>query len=243
MGVQGEQVRHRGAALLPPGPFVLTYPHSHTVCIHPLTLPTGRPHTSDHQRWNPHRGGRPARYRLAMTIERSRFAAGPVVSAMAALAVVLAVTASAYGYHRDELYFRVLDPAWGYTDQPPLLPLLARGAIAVFGDSVVALRVVSGVFAVASIAILAHITREVGGNRLAQGLTAWGMAGASMTLAFGHVLLTASIDAHGSTSRSWRSRCPPRVRGSGWGSCCPTGATRPGSGGPAQGSARHGPGH
>lgn len=129
-----------------------------------------------------------------MTIERSRFAAGPVVSAMAALAVVLALTASAYGYHRDELYFRVLDPAWGYIDQPPLLPLLARGAIAVFGDSVVALRVVSGVFAVASIAVLAHITREVGGNRLAQGLTAWGIAGASMTLAFGHVLLTASID-------------------------------------------------
>jgi len=129
-----------------------------------------------------------------MTITRPRFARAPVLTAMAALAVLLVVTAPAYGYHRDELYFRMLEPAWGYVDQPPLTPLLLRAAIALFGDSVVAGRVLSGLFAVASIALLALITREVGGGRLAQGLTAWGMAGASMTLAFGHVLLTASLD-------------------------------------------------
>ncbi|KQQ67154.1 ArnT family glycosyltransferase [Microbacterium sp. Leaf320] len=129
-----------------------------------------------------------------MPIERSRFAVTPVVAAMAALALVLAVTATAYGYHRDELYFRMLDPVWGYVDQPPLTPLIATAAAAIFGDTVVAGRIMSGLFAIASVVILTLITREVGGGRLAQALTAWGMAGASMTLAFGHVLLTASLD-------------------------------------------------
>ena len=133
-------------------------------------------------------------YGVGMTIERARFAVGPVVTAMVALSVVLAVTMTAYGYHRDELYFRMLVPAWGYTDQPPLTPLIAEMAIAIFGDSIMALRIFSALFAVGSLTILALITRELGGGRLAQGLTAWGMAGASMTLAFGHVLLTASLD-------------------------------------------------
>lgn len=125
---------------------------------------------------------------------RPRLATWHVVSAMVALAVVLAVVAPQYGYHRDELYFRMLPPAWGYTDQPPLTPLLARAAIALLGDTVVAVRVVALVLAVASLPVLVLITREVGGGRLAQALTAWGMAGATVTLAFGHVLLTSSVD-------------------------------------------------
>lgn len=125
---------------------------------------------------------------------RPRYATLHIVGAMLALAVVLALVAPEYGYHRDELYFRMLPPAWGYTDQPPLTPILAKAAIAVLGDSVVALRIVALLCAVSSIPILALVTREAGGGRLAQAFTAWGMAGASMTLLFGHVLLTASID-------------------------------------------------
>lgn len=117
-----------------------------------------------------------------------------VVGAMAALAAVLALFSSLYGYHRDELYFRMLAPAWGYIDQPPLTPLLAEVAVSLFGDSVVALRVVPLLCAVVSLPLLALITREVGGSRLAQALTVWGMAGATLTLQFGHVLLTASLD-------------------------------------------------
>jgi len=37
---------------------------------------------------------------------------------IAALAVVLTATSNAYGYHRDELYFRMLHPSWGYIALP-----------------------------------------------------------------------------------------------------------------------------
>src|SRR3954470_18813210 len=127
-------------------------------------------------------------------VVRHPFAIRQVAAATLALVVVLALTASLYGYHRDELYFRMLPPAWGYTDQPPLTPLLVHAAIALFGDSVVALRIVSMLCAAGSLFLLALITREVGGSRLAQAFTAWGMAGASLTLVFGHVLLTSSLD-------------------------------------------------
>ncbi|MCR2809429.1 MULTISPECIES: glycosyltransferase family 39 protein [unclassified Microbacterium] len=127
-------------------------------------------------------------------VTRHPLAIGHAVGAMTALALVLAATSSAYGYHRDELYFRMLPPAWGYTDQPPLTPLLAKAAVGLFGDSVVGLRILALVCAAASVLILTLVTREVGGTRVAQALTAWGMAGASLTLLFGHVLLTASLD-------------------------------------------------
>ncbi len=129
-----------------------------------------------------------------MVVERARFAAGHVVGAMVVLAIVLGVLAPLYGYHRDELYFRMLPLAWGYTDQPPLTPLLAEIAAAAFGDSVVAVRIVALLCAVGSLPLLTLVTREAGGSRLAQAFTAWGMAGATLTLLFGHVLLTSSVD-------------------------------------------------
>lgn len=129
-----------------------------------------------------------------MSTELPPVARRHVWGAMGALTLVLAVMAPRFGYHRDELYFRMLPPAWGYVDQPPLIPFLARTADAISGDSLLGLRLVALLCAVASIPVLTLITREVGGGRLAQALTAWGMAGATMTLSFGHVLFTASID-------------------------------------------------
>jgi hypothetical protein len=120
----------------------------------------------------------------------------PVGAVAAVVAALLLATANAYGYHRDELYFRVLGqhPAWGYIDQPPATPLLTRLAIAVFGDSVWGLRVPGVLCAVAAAFLIALIAREVGGGPVAQALAACG-ATRTFGLAFGHLFITASVDA------------------------------------------------
>ena len=118
----------------------------------------------------------------------------PVGAALAALAVALAATVNGYGYHRDELYFRMLEPAWGYVDQPPLTPLLARTATALFGDSVWALRLPAIACLLGAVLLTVFTTREFGGSRGAQALCAWGLSFSPLPLSFGHTLLTASVD-------------------------------------------------
>ena len=59
---------------------------------------------------------------------------------------MLTLVGQRYGYHRDELYFRMLPPAWGYTDQPLLTPLLARATM-LLADEPWALRLPATVFA------------------------------------------------------------------------------------------------
>src|SRR3954452_24128508 len=61
----------------------------------------------------------------------------PLAGILVGLFALLMVTANGYGFHRDELYFMEAGhhPAWGYDDQPPLTPLIARGATAVFGST------------------------------------------------------------------------------------------------------------
>ncbi|MGH3048739.1 MAG: glycosyltransferase family 39 protein, partial [Gaiellaceae bacterium] len=122
-----------------------------------------------------------------------RLAYPPVLAAMAALAVALTATSGLYGYHRDELYFRMLHPAWGYFDEPPLTPLLARAFNAI-SDEVWAMRVPATLATVASLFVLVGITRELGGGRRAQTLCAWGYASAAIPLIMGHVLLTSTVD-------------------------------------------------
>jgi hypothetical protein len=123
-----------------------------------------------------------------------RVAVGALAGIAVALAVVLTVTSGAYGYHRDELYFRMLEPAWGYVDQPPLTPLLARAATVVLGDTVEALRVPATLALVTTTFLLGLLTRELGGRTGAQTLAAGAFATAATPLVFGHTLLTAGVD-------------------------------------------------
>jgi 4-amino-4-deoxy-L-arabinose transferase-like glycosyltransferase len=113
-----------------------------------------------------------------------------------ALAVVLLAYAGRYGYHRDELYFLILGHRldWGYVDQGPLAPLIARLADTVAPDSLVALRTASALFSAVTVVLVAAIARELGGSRQAQLLAALIAAVSSMVLAAGHLHTTATFD-------------------------------------------------
>ncbi len=116
-----------------------------------------------------------------------------VLGAALAQAVVLTLGSVGYGYHRDELYFRMLPPSWGYVDQPPLTPLLARLS-AQLGDHPWVLRVPATAAAAGSVVVVALIARRLGGGRGAQMLCAWGYAFGAMPLMMGHLLVTSTID-------------------------------------------------
>lgn len=118
---------------------------------------------------------------------------GALLPAMGVLAAVLTVLSQGYGFERDELYFRMLRPAWGYVDQPPLTPLLAHLAARVSADPW-AQRIPATLCAVLSVLVVVLITRELGGGRTAQALCAWSYAFAATPLLMGHVLLTTSVD-------------------------------------------------
>ncbi|MFG1707277.1 glycosyltransferase family 39 protein [Nonomuraea sp. M3C6] len=109
---------------------------------------------------------------------------------------VLLALSPGYGYHRDELYFRVLSehPAWGYVDQPPLTPMLARAGIALFGDTVTGIRVFPALATAVLVVLMALVARELDGGKAAQTLVALGTATGAYSLIAGHTMLTSSFD-------------------------------------------------
>src|SRR5438445_5573773 len=90
----------------------------------------------------------------------------------AKVGVTMAV-ADRYGWHRDELYYLASSRhlSLGYVDYPPVTPLLARLDQFIFPGSLPGLRLLTVLAGAAVIVIAALIARELGGNRLAQGLT------------------------------------------------------------------------
>jgi Dolichyl-phosphate-mannose-protein mannosyltransferase len=127
--------------------------------------------------------------------ERSGVAWPPVAVIGAGMVALLVATINRYGYHRDELYFRVLagHPAWGYVDQPPLTPMLAKLSIAAFGDHLWSIRIPSILCALAILLLVVLLAREFGGGRGAQVLAAAGSC-CSLVLVAGHLLSTATVD-------------------------------------------------
>jgi hypothetical protein len=95
-----------------------------------------------------------------------------------------------YGYFRDEFDYIICGnhPAWGYVDQPPLLPILTRIFRAMFGDSLRSIRLLPVVSASALILLTGVITRELGGKRFAVALSALTILIAPIYLSCGSLL-------------------------------------------------------
>ena len=115
--------------------------------------------------------------------------------AVAAFAVEMAVSAR-YGYVRDELYFLACGQhlAFGYVDQPPLTPLLARLSAVLSGDSLVALRVIPALVMAAMVALTAYMSRLLGAGRTGQVLAALAAATSGEYVAAMHELTTTVPD-------------------------------------------------
>lgn len=79
-----------------------------------------------------------------------------------------------YGYFRDEFDYIACARhlAWGYVDQPPLIPFLTRISLAVLGDSLRAVRFIPALATSLLVVQSAYIVRELGGKRFAMLLSA-----------------------------------------------------------------------
>ncbi|MCP2242213.1 ArnT family glycosyltransferase [Lentzea aerocolonigenes] len=123
-------------------------------------------------------------------------ARGPVAVVAVLYAAVVLPFAGRYGLMVDELYFRMLgdEPRWGYFDQPPLAPLLAKAGAVVFGDTVSGIRMPALLCGVAIVVLSALIAAELGGGPRAQVLAAAAVGTSVTTLTIGHFLLTNSPD-------------------------------------------------
>jgi hypothetical protein len=120
---------------------------------------------------------------------------GIAVIAVAAFAAEMVVSAR-YGYVRDELYFLSAGRhlAFGYVDQPPLTPLLARLAAVVGGNTLVALRVVPALALAALVVATATMSRMLGAGRTGQLLAALAAAACTEYLGAMHELTTTTPD-------------------------------------------------
>ena len=101
-----------------------------------------------------------------------------------------------YGYFRDEFDYIACGNhlAWGYVDQPPLIPFLARASIAIFGDSLRAVRLVPALASSLLVVQTALLAREFGGRRFALLLSALAVAIAPHYLSNGSLLTTNCLE-------------------------------------------------
>jgi 4-amino-4-deoxy-L-arabinose transferase-like glycosyltransferase len=74
-----------------------------------------------------------------------------------------------YGYFRDEFDYIACGNhlAWGYVDQPPLVPFLIHICQAVLGDSLRSIRFIPALASSFLVVQSAAIARELGGKRYA----------------------------------------------------------------------------
>jgi Dolichyl-phosphate-mannose-protein mannosyltransferase len=101
-----------------------------------------------------------------------------------------------YGYFRDEFDYIVCGDhlAWGYVDQPPMIPFLIKICRAVFGDSLRSIRLIPAIAASAMLVQTAAIAREFGGRSCALVLSALAVIVAPQYLSNGSLLTTNCLE-------------------------------------------------
>jgi 4-amino-4-deoxy-L-arabinose transferase-like glycosyltransferase len=101
-----------------------------------------------------------------------------------------------YGYFRDEFYYIACGNhlAWGYVDQPPLIPLLIHVCRAVLGDSLRSIRFVPALASSLLVVQTALIAREFGARRFALLLSAITVVIAPQYLSDGSLLTTNCLE-------------------------------------------------
>src|ERR1700752_2583335 len=106
------------------------------------------------------------------------------------------LTNGRYGFHRDELQFlsdaRHLD--WGFVAYPPFTPLVERISLAIFGVSLVGLRLFSVITQSAAIVVTGLMASDLGGGRLAQITAALAVALSALPLFEGTEFQYSSFD-------------------------------------------------
>ena len=108
----------------------------------------------------------------------------PAYCVAAAVFLVHLLTANAYGYFRDELYFIACSDhlAAGYVDFAPLGAWILKINRVLLGDSLYALRWLQGLAHAAEVVLTGMLARELGGKRFAVLLSALGVAFAPVIL-------------------------------------------------------------
>ncbi|GAA4800267.1 glycosyltransferase family 39 protein [Actinomycetospora chlora] len=125
-----------------------------------------------------------------------RVAWRPVLLLAAAVALVHGVASAWYGAFGDELYFIAAGHrfAWGYADQPPLVPWLAAALDGLAPGNLVVLRLPVTLATAAHTVLAALLAAEMGGRRRAQLLAGAAIAISPFFLATGHLLATSTLD-------------------------------------------------
>ncbi|MBL7128938.1 MAG: glycosyltransferase family 39 protein [Ignavibacteria bacterium] len=101
-----------------------------------------------------------------------------------------------YGYFRDEFYYVAcgehLD--FGYVDHPPLIAIIALVSRSLFGDSLLAIRILSVVAGGITVFLTALIVREIGGKLFSQIVASLAVIVAPVFLVIYHILSMNSFD-------------------------------------------------
>jgi len=101
-----------------------------------------------------------------------------------------------YGYFRDEFNYLSLGNhlAWGYVDEPPLLPFLVRLSRTILGESLRSIRFLPALAISGAVVVTGLIAREFGGRRFALLLSAVTVVIAPIFLSDGSLVTTNCLE-------------------------------------------------